>query len=120
MKVYGFRWQLTPQSQKIAQAVVDLLGKGEVKVLPETEEVLVVIPMPDKRHRIDIRALYSAAGFPMAEATSLVPHPFICPFFCTVKEVEPFIVEIIPDEEIVEEVKVIEVGDAGQGVEGSE
>jgi hypothetical protein len=73
--------------------------------------------------------------------TAMTAHPFSYPFFCTVKEVAPFIVEVIPDEEVGEfggadegasaasspttdthndspsEVRLIVVGDSEQGSE---
>jgi len=119
-KVYGFRWTLTDQSVKLAEAVKQVLGVGEVRVLEDTKEVLFVAPLPDKRRQVDVREILALKGVPVSELSAPVPHPFTNPFFCTVKEVSPFVCEIIPDEEITEpatEVRIIEVGDTGRGTE---
>jgi hypothetical protein len=119
-KFYGFRWVLTKSTVKLAEATKGVMGVGDVKVIPETKEVLFLAPLPDKRRRIDLRQLYSLMGQFVSGMTVMTAHPFTCPFFCTVKEIAPFIVEVIPDEEIKDspdKVKVVDVGDGGHGDE---
>ena len=119
-KFYGFRWVLTNLTVKLAEAVKAVVGIGEVKVSPETKEVLFLAPMPDKRRQIDLRQLYSLMGQFVTDMTALAAHPFTYPFFCTVKEVAPFIVEVIPDEEVEDsptDVRVVDVSDKGHGYE---
>jgi hypothetical protein len=110
-KFYGFRWALTDLAVKLAEAVKAVMGVGEVKVVPETNEVLFLAPLPDKRRQIDLRQVYSLMGQLVTDMMALTAHPFTCPFFCIVKDVSPFIVEIIPDEEI--EDSPVEVEDGG-------
>jgi hypothetical protein len=120
-KFYGFRWVLTDLAVKLAEAVKAVMGVGEVKVVPETNEVLFLAPLPDKRRQIDLRQVYSLMGQLVTDMTALAAHPFTYPFFCTVKELAPFIVEVIPDDEEVEDspadVKVVDVSDGGHGDE---
>jgi hypothetical protein len=119
-KFYGFRWVLTDLSVKLAEAVKVVMGVGEVKVLPETKEVLFLAPLPDRRRQIDLRQVYSLMGQLVTDMTALTAHPFTYPFFCTVKDVAPFIVEVIPDEEVEDspaDVKVVDVSDGGHGDE---
>jgi hypothetical protein len=119
-KFYGFRWVLTDLTTKLAEAVKAVMGVGEVRVDPETKEVLFLAPLPDKRRQIDLRQVYSLMGQLVTDLTAMTAHPFTYPFFCTVKEVAPFIVEVIPDEEVIEDtsdVKVVDVSDSGQGDE---
>ena len=108
-KFYGFRWVLTDQAVKLAEAVKAVLGVGEVRVSEATNEVLFLAPLPDKRRQIDLRQVYTLMGQLVTDTTAMAAHPFPYPFFCTVKEVAPFIVEVIPDEE------VGELGGAGEG-----
>lgn len=119
-KFYGFRWVLSDLSVKLAEATKGVMGVGEVKVIPETKEVLFLAPLPDRRRRIDLRQLYALMGQFVSDMTALAAHPFTCPFFCTVKEIAPFIVEVTPDEEVEDnptEVKVVDVSDGGHGDE---
>jgi hypothetical protein len=119
-KFYGFRWVLTNLSVKLAEATKGVMGVGEVKVNPKTKEVLFLAPLPDRRRRIDLRQLYSLMGQFVSDMTALAAHPFTYPFFCTVKRVAPFIVEVIPDEEVEDsptDVKVVDVSDGGHGDE---
>lgn len=119
-KFYGFRWVLTDLTVKLAEATKSVMGVGEVKVIPETKEVLFLAPLPDKRRQIDLRQLYSSMGQFVSDMTALAAHPFTYPFFCTVKELAPFIVEVIPDEEVEDspaEVMVVDVSDGGHGDE---
>jgi hypothetical protein len=121
-KFYGFRWVLTDLSVKLAEAVKAVMGVGEVKVVPETNEVLFLAPLPDKRRQIDLRQVYSLMGQLVTDMTALAAHPFTYPFFCTVKELAPFIVEVIPDEEVEDsptDVKVVDVSDGGHGDEAA-
>jgi len=99
-KFYGFRWVLTNQTVKLAEAVKAVLGVGEVQVNEATKEVLFLAPLPDKRRQIDLRQVYTLMGQLVTDMTAMAAHPFPYPFFCTVKEVAPFIVEVIPDEEV--------------------
>ena len=119
-RFYGFRWVLTDLAVKLAEATKGVMGVGEVKVIPETKEVLFLAPLPDKRRQIDLRQLYTLMGQLVTDMTAMAAHPFTYPFFCTVKELAPFIVEVIPDEEIEDspaEVKVVDVSDGGHGDE---
>jgi hypothetical protein len=119
-KFYGFRWVLTDLSVKLAEAVKAVVGVGEVRVIPETKEVLFLAPLPDKRRQIDLRQVYSLMGQLVTDMSALTAHPFTYPFFCTVKELAPFIVEVIPDEEVEDsptDVKVVDVSDVGHGDE---
>jgi hypothetical protein len=119
-KFYGFRWVLTDLSVKLAEAVKAVVGVGEVRVIPETKEVLFLAPLPDKRRQIDLRQVYSLMGQLVTDMSALTAHPFTYPFFCTVKELAPFIVEVIPDEEVEDsptDVKVVDVSDGGHGDE---
>jgi hypothetical protein len=119
-KFYGFRWVLTDLSVKLAEATKNVMGVGDVKVVPETNEVLFLAPLPDKRRQIDLRQLYALMGQLVTDMTAMMAHPFTYPFFCTVKDVAPFIVEVIPDEEVEDspaDVKVVDVNDGGHGDE---
>jgi hypothetical protein len=119
-KFYGFRWVLTDLSVKLAEAVKAVVGVGEVRVISETKEVLFLAPLPDKRRQIDLRQVYSLMGQLVTDMSALTAHPFTYPFFCTVKELAPFIVEVIPDEEVEDsptDVKVVDVSDGGHGDE---
>jgi hypothetical protein len=119
-KFYGFRWVLTDLSVKLAEAVKTVVGVGEVRVISETKEVLFLAPLPDKRRQIDLRQVYSLMGQLVTDMSALTAHPFTYPFFCTVKELAPFIVEVIPDEEVEDsptDVKVVDVSDGGHGDE---
>lgn len=113
-KFYGFRWVLTDLSVKLAEAVKAVMGVGEVKVSAETNEVVFLAPLPDKRRQIDLRQLYSLMGQLVTDMTAMTAHPFPYPFYCTVKEVAPFIVEVIPDEELGE------FGGAGEGTSAAD
>jgi hypothetical protein len=111
---------LTDLSVKLAEAVKAVVGVGEVRVIPETKEVLFLAPLPDKRRQIDLRQVYSLMGQLVTDMSALTAHPFTYPFFCTVKELAPFIVEVIPDEEVEDsptDVKVVDVSDGGHGDE---